>query len=192
MSGTPALTIRTGTHADAAALAAFGAETFRDTYAADVPAGALNAFIRRHFGVAMQSAELADPACRFLLAETGDDVVGYGLLRDDVPPPVAVRADRPLLLDRLYVASSAQGRGVGRALLAAVREEALARTRDVLWLSVWEHNHRAIAIYRHWGFLDVGGVAFDLAGEPQVDRVLVLSLEGTEPSHAAGEKQPGA
>jgi diamine N-acetyltransferase len=167
------VTIREGVRADAAVLAGFGAATFRVAYASDVPIAALDDFIARTFGVALQMSELNDPACRFLLAEIDDDLVGYALL-EAAAPPSGVPGDQPVLLNRLYVAPVAQGRGVGGALLDRALRESRAKGQDVLWLSVWEHNHRAIAVYRRWGFVDVGEIAFDLAGEPQLDRVLAL------------------
>jgi diamine N-acetyltransferase len=167
------VTIREGVCNDAAVLAEFGAATFREAYASDVPVAALDDFIARTFGVALQMAELNDPACRFLLAELHGDLVGYALL-EEAAPPAGVPGDRPVLLNRLYVAPAAQGSGVGGALLDRALREAGAKGQDVLWLSVWEHNHRAIAVYRRWGFVDVGEIAFDLAGEPQSDRVLAL------------------
>jgi diamine N-acetyltransferase len=167
------VTIREGERADAAVLAGFGAATFRAAYAIDVPAAALDDYIARTFGVALQLAELNDPACRFLLAELDDDLLGYALLQE-AAPSVDIPGDRPVLLDRLYVAPVAQGRGVGGALLDRALREVRAKGQDVLWLSVWEQNPRAIAVYRRWGFVDVGEIAFDLAGEPQLDRVLAL------------------
>jgi diamine N-acetyltransferase len=167
------VTIREGVRADAAVLAGFGAATFRTAYEIDVPAAALDDFIVHTFGIARQMAELNDPACRFLLAELDDDLVGYGLLEESAPS-IGLPGDRPVLLNRLYVAPVAQGRGVGGALLDRALRAARAKGHDVLWLSVWEHNHRAIAVYRRWGFVDVGEIAFDLAGEPQLDRVLAL------------------
>jgi diamine N-acetyltransferase len=175
MASSLAPQIRPGSPAAATALAAIGATTFRATYASDVPTEALESFVAGLFGVEAQAAELADPRCSFLLAALDDDLVGYSLVRD-APAPACVPGDSPLLLDRLYVEASAQGLGIGTALLTAVVETARSSGHDVVWLSVWEHNLRAIAIYARWGFVDVGEVAFDLAGEPQLDRVLALDL----------------
>jgi diamine N-acetyltransferase len=167
--------VRAGEDGDAAALAAFGADSFRATYEADVPAEALDAFVGRTFGEAIQAAELADPACRFLVAEDAAGLAGYLLLRDGAPPP-KVSADRPLLLDRFYVAPAAQGRGTGGALLRRAIDDAQAAGHDLLWLSVWERNVRAIAVYERWGFVPVGEITFDLAGVRQTDRLLALPL----------------
>jgi diamine N-acetyltransferase len=171
MTTSDRLVIRTGLPTDATALAGFGAATFRSTYAADAPTRALDAFVGRLFGDGVQAAELADPARRFLMAELGGDLVGYLLLHDTTAPP-GVPGDRPLLIDRFYVDVAVQGQGIGRALLDRAVRHARSRDYDPLWLSVWEQNHRAAAIYRRWGFVDVGEVGFDLAGVPQTDRLM--------------------
>lgn len=166
--------IRTGEARDAAVLAAFAADSFRTTYEADVPAEALDAFVSGTFGDAIQAAELADPACRFLIAEVDAGLAGYLLLRADAPPPPRLSGDHPLLLDRFYVAPIAQGRGIGGALLRRAIEEAQAGGHGLLWLSVWERNARAIAVYQRWGFAPVGEITFDLAGVRQTDQLLAL------------------
>jgi diamine N-acetyltransferase len=177
------VTIRPGTPDDAAALAAFGAATFRSAYAEAVPTAALEAFIGTVFGDDLQAEELRDPACAVSVAERDGRLLGYVLLRDATPPS-SVAGDRPLAISRLYVAADAQGKGVGAALLAPAISGAQARGHDLLWLTVWEHNPRAIAVYERWGFVDVGEVEFDLAGVSQTDRILVLRLgaETREPS----------
>lgn len=181
MAASDRLVIRAGLPTDAAALAGFGAVTFRSTYAADTPTQALDAFVHQVFGDELQAAELADPMCHFLVAELEDHLVGYLLLRDTTPPP-SVPGDRPLLIDRFYVDPSVHGQGIGRALLHRAVRHAQARDHDLLWLSVWEHNHRAIGLYRRWGFLAVGEIAFDLAGVPQTDRLLARSCGVAEAS----------
>jgi ribosomal protein S18 acetylase RimI-like enzyme len=169
------VTIRTARPEDAAVLATFGAATFRAAYAGDVPGPALDAFIDATFGVAAQAAELADPDGSCLIAEHDGEVVGY-LLSHRRPAPPAVTGARPLALDRLYVATPLRGRGIGRALLDVAGRAAVAGGHDVLWLSVWEANTRAIDVYRWWGFVDVGALDFDLAAVPQIDRLMVLDL----------------
>lgn len=54
--------IRPATGADAAALAALAARTFRETYTGLHDPGELAAYLARAFGPERQAAELADPA----------------------------------------------------------------------------------------------------------------------------------
>jgi GNAT superfamily N-acetyltransferase len=70
-------------------------------------------------------------------------------------------AARPLLnVHDLAVLPEFRGRGVGRALLAAVEEHARARGCAKLTLEVREDNARARGLYEQCGFRD-----FELAGQ---------------------------
>jgi diamine N-acetyltransferase len=173
--GTAPISIRRGVSDDAEALAALGEATFRDAYAADTADGAIDLFVARQFGHTAQRDELADPACRFLLAEADGYLVGYLLLRR-APAPAVVPGRRRLLVDRLYVLASWQDRGIGGSLLDRADQEARGSGHDVLWLSVWERNPRALAFYERRGFAAVGETHFDLAGVRQRDRLMVRRL----------------
>lgn len=175
MTRDPTVRVRHAEPSDAAELAELGGRTFRATYAADTPMNVLEAYIRRQFGVAQQRAELADPAFHTLLAERGGVLIGYALLHVSAPPIDTV-ADATIQMSRLYVDASEQGRGVGDALFTGAVDLAKRDGHHQMWLAVWERNVRAIAVYRRWGFADVGHMAFDLAGEMQTDRVLVLRI----------------
>jgi [ribosomal protein S18]-alanine N-acetyltransferase len=113
----------------------------------DVEAAA--ALERRLFGGAAWSAEtfwseLAQPSRWYVVAEGLDGALaGYaGLMVTGAEADVQTMA----------VASSAQGRGVGARLLAAVVEEAVARGATSLLLEVRADNAPAIGLYRRFGF----------------------------------------
>jgi diamine N-acetyltransferase len=109
------------------------------------------------------------------LAERDGRLLGYVLLRD-TRAPASVAGDRPLAISRLYVAPDAHRQGIGTALLTSAIRKARAGSHDCLWLSIWEHDPRAFAVYQRWGFVAAGEIAFDLAGVPRTDRLLVLHL----------------
>ena len=56
----------------------------------------------------------------------------------------------------LTVAPGAEGRGLARGLLDALVARCRDEHRALLWLEVRESNQRARAIYRRYGFEDVG------------------------------------
>jgi diamine N-acetyltransferase len=56
--------------------------------------------------------------------------------------------------------------------MTAVIERARQQGADQVWLGVWEHNPRAIAFYRKWGFSEVGDHIFPLGTDPQRDIVM--------------------
>jgi ribosomal protein S18 acetylase RimI-like enzyme len=81
-------------------------------------------------------------------------------------------------LQRLYVETELQGRGIGRALLdAALEHPRLARAPRV-HLQVWEENERAVRLYESAGFRRAGTTSFAI-GSGEVVEDLVMVLERT-------------
>lgn len=60
------------------------------------------------------------------------------------------------VMDGIFVAEEARGKGVGTALLQAVAEEARRRGYRQVRLDVVDSNPRARALYLHEGFKEVG------------------------------------
>ena len=163
-------------------LASLGARTFFDTYSGLVPDAALRAYVDDVFTPDRLRAELADPHTRVFVALGLRQPTGYALVRREPAPP-GVGGSNPLSMGRIYVDSAAQGSGTGSALFTRVLAEAAAHGHDRLWLTVWEHNTRAIAVYERWGFSDVGDVPFDFAGVGQTDRVMATKVPNLGDTH---------
>ena len=158
---------------DAGMLADLALRTFNDAFAGhplNRPED-MAAYTAAAFAPARVRAELADPAVEYLVAEVGGEPAGYAQLRYGPAEP-GVTADRPAELGRLYVEQRVLGRGVGPALMTAALAAAARRGCDVLWLGVWEHNPRAQAFYRKWGFGVVGSHTFLLGSDPQTDLLM--------------------
>ncbi len=169
------LEIRRGESADAAALAAFGAHTFLDTFGAANDPAHIDAYIDEAFGVAQQAAELADPATTILLATIDGTLVAYAQLRRGAAPDCVAHADT-IELQRFYLDRVAHGSGIASTLMQAVRSTAATLGARTIWLGVWERNPRAIAFYAKSGYVDVGSKTFDVGPDRQVDRVMIASL----------------
>lgn len=104
---------------------------------------------------------LADPACGevLLLGESGD--AGYLVLTRGFS---LEQGGHHALLDELYIAPAARGRGLGARALALAASRARRWGVDVLRLEVHHHNPRAKALYLRAGFVDGhrDTLAFDL------------------------------
>jgi ribosomal protein S18 acetylase RimI-like enzyme len=169
------LTIRPATPADAAALAAFGARTFRETFEPDNRADDVAAYVDAAYSVARQRTEIAHLGWTTLMAESSTDLVAFAQTREgDAPDEVSGPA--PIELLRFYVDRDWHGRGVAHPLMAAVFAAARARGARTLWLGVWERNARAIAFYHKQGFRDVGSHEFVLGTDHQIDRLMARRL----------------
>ena len=165
-------TIRAAEPGDAAALAAFAARTFRETFEADNTPEDMALHLKTSYGPELQAAELRDPGTVTLLAEDGRRLAGYSQLREN-PAPECVRGPEPIEIRRFYVDRAWQGRGVAQALMVASLEAAMQRGARTVWLAVWERNLRAQAFYRKCGFEDCGAKEFVLGQDRQTDRVMV-------------------
>ena len=80
---------------------------------------------------------------RFFIARLGDAAVGCGAvaLFDDYAE-----------VKRMYTRETARGRGVGRALLARIEEEARDAGKPMLRLETGIHQAAAIGLYEGYGF----------------------------------------
>lgn len=168
--------IRLAVPEDAAALAALAERTFRDTFAADNTPEDMTAHIAQSYSPVHQARELGDPAVTTLVStDSTGALTAYAQLRD-CTAPACVTGPAPLELGRFFVAADHHGKGVAQELMAAVLEAAVRRGAATLWLGVWEHNPRAQAFYRKFGFVDVGAHTFVLGSDPQIDRLMARSL----------------
>jgi ribosomal protein S18 acetylase RimI-like enzyme len=85
-------------------------------------------------------------------------------------------AEKPLEISRIYLRKTFWGKKLGSILLERCIAEAEKQNCDVIWLSVWQYNKRAIKFYEKFGFYQVGEHIFDLAGSPEIDFLMQKKL----------------
>jgi diamine N-acetyltransferase len=169
------MNIRHATIDDQPALTAFGARTFRETFAADNTPEDMAAYLEAAFGVAQQRAELTDRQARTLLGEVESTLIAYAQLRAG-PAPECVSGSSLVELVRFYVDRAWQGRGVAVALMDAAVDAAMTLGARTIWLGVWERNPRAIRFYAKHGFVDVGSHDFLVGQDRQTDRIMMRTI----------------
>ncbi|WP_017571236.1 ribosomal protein S18-alanine N-acetyltransferase [Nocardiopsis halotolerans] len=91
--------------------------------------------------------ELAEPTRHYLVAVSGDMVVGYAGLRF-VPPEGDVQT--------MAVSEQVWGHGVGSAMLTELLEQARERGVTHMFLEVRSDNPRAQRLYGRFGFVQIG------------------------------------
>lgn len=166
---------RTATAKDAKPLADLAEATFKDTFAAFNTPEDMDLHCRASYGEAIQLEEIGNPEMLTLVCGEGGRLTGFAQLRWGEKPP-CVAAEAPGEIQRLYVDKAWHGKGVAQELMTACIAAMRHRRTDTLWLGVWEHNPRAIAFYRKFGFVEVGDHVFPLGSDPQRDIVMARSL----------------
>ncbi len=156
------VTVRAATEADADAVREVGLQTWPATYGPI--AGA--AYVEQGLARWWSRDAVLDSIRRggVFVAEQDGAVVGMASLgeHDGVP-----------MLWKLYVVPSAQGAGVGAALLAAAIDS-LPSSADRLRLDHTEGNEQAAAFYRRKGFREVGRYPGAIQGPDEILMELLL------------------
>jgi ribosomal protein S18 acetylase RimI-like enzyme len=91
--------------------------------------------------VVARLGELVDPT----------DLPGFIALLDGQPAGLASYAVRGTECELVTIRSLREGRGIGRALLDAVRDAAIEAGCTRLWLITTNDNLRALELYQRWG-----------------------------------------
>ena len=172
--------IRPAVIADADALSAVAAATFKLACPPDMTEEAIAAFVAEHLTPDSFAGYLTDPERALLIAEEGGEPLGYTMLVFGEPYAEDVRAvvpQRPAAeLSKIYVLPEAAGTGLAGGLMEA--SVAIARNRGaaVLWLGTNQQNQRAQRFYAKSGFAHVGTRRFWVGDHWEDDDVFALTL----------------
>jgi diamine N-acetyltransferase len=160
--------IRFAVTRDAALIADLSHRTFYDTFAAANTRENMDKFMREQFSKELLMAEVGAAGNIFLLAECAGKPAGYARLREDNNPP-ELAGLQTLEIARIYAVQEMIGKGIGQALMQKSIAVARERTKQLVWLGVWEKNTRAIEFYRKWGFEKFREHPFLLGDDVQTD-----------------------
>lgn len=169
------VSIREAQRSDTLCLSVLAMQVFLDTYATQGVRVALAREVLATFAEARFYEALSDPSNRILIAERDQHLIGFAHVCFGARQALAPGKAQSELL-RLYVQEPFTSRGVGTRLLGAAEEVAAGMGTDVLWLTPWVYNNRAIAFYGRRGYADHGLTYFLFEGESHENRVLAKSL----------------
>ena len=93
-----------------------------------------------------------DPRYPVLVDESGGEVLGYASLSQWYDTPVYAHTAE----SSLYLAASAQGRGLGTTLMRALLDAARRLGHHVVLSRIWSENLPSIAMCRKCGYETVG------------------------------------
>ena len=158
-------------------MAQLAERTFRETFTVGNDPADVALHCAASFGPGIQAREIEDPDRVTIVADEDGELIGFAQLRLRAPK-ACVCAERPSELYRLYVSSRWHGRGVAQQIMDEVKATAARAGSDRIWLGVWEHNPRALAFYRKYGFEVVGDHVFRFGTEYQTDLIMVAEVDG--------------
>lgn len=162
--------LRPASAEDALCLSVLAMQVFLDTYATQGIRPAIAREVLSGYSEPVFARANASEGVRISVAELAGHLIGFAEVQVGATQALAPgRAQSELL--RLYVQEPFTGKRVGTPLLAEAERLALEAGTEVLWLTPWAHNHRAIGFYASRGYSDCGCTHFTFEGEVYENRV---------------------
>ncbi len=157
------ITVRKAGARDAATIALLGRLTFRETfgYLYERHEDELDAYLDQTFSVAKIALSLSKPQNQYWLALLDDLPVGYAKLKY---PSANALIEEPATaqLQKIYVLSEFIAHKIGRGLIEACMDGAVAAGAKTVWLTVLDSNDRAIGFYERQGWARIGNSSFTI------------------------------
>jgi diamine N-acetyltransferase len=166
-------------HADAShasVLAKLALDTFCESFEKLNNPDDFWAYTNDAFQTAKIENEILEPGSLYVLACVNNELAGYARVRQSAEVNGQFPGKKTLELQRIYALQKFIGKGVGKALMNYCLELARKQSAEVIWLGVWEHNHRAQTFYKKLGFEQFGSHVFMLGKDAQTDILMKLNL----------------
>lgn len=140
---------------DIAAVSKLARSVWQATYPALITQAQIDAMLADRYAAERIREQLDAPGQAWRVARQGGVPVGFAH---------ALLEDAGCKLDKLYVRTDLQRRGIGAALLREVEDWARHHQCPRLWLQVNRGNTQAIRAYEKYGFRIVESRVFDIGG----------------------------
>lgn len=151
-------------------------KTFYETFAPMNTAEDMENYLATSFDEAKFRRELSDSNTEFFFVYSGEELAGYMKL-NEAPSQSDVNDKTSLEIERIYVLSKYQGKGLGALLMDKAISIAKERGKEYIWLGVWEKNEKALAFYKKHGFHKIGEHSFVIGSDIQTDHLMRLDLK---------------
>lgn len=151
-------------------------ETYNETYSHLNTPENMHDYLENAFSTAQLKKELDNEHSTFFLLLENDAIAGYLKVNVDNAQTQQVSNENALEIERIYVKSNFQDRGLGRILLNKGIEIARDKNKHNVWLGVWNKNKTAIDFHKNMGFEVEGEYSVFVGDEEHVNYIMVKSL----------------
>ena len=120
--------------------------------------------------------EFSDKNTFFYFAYCNNVLAGYLKLNFKDAQKKAVLKGKAYEIERIYILKAYQGRGLGTQLFNKAIEIGKGKGYKMVWLGVWEFNHKALKFYEKKGLKAFHSHTFQLGNESQNDILMQLKF----------------
>lgn len=154
--------------------------TFRDAFESQNDPEDFRRYLETAFSPRQLRAEWEHPHTRFYFAWSGDRLAGYCKLNTD-SAQTELQEPGGLEIERIYVTTAFQGRGMGSRMLEEITNLARGAGKRYVWLGVWQKNPGAIRFYERHGFTIFGEHPYYIGSDRQMDWMMRCELDVPAP-----------
>lgn len=168
-------TIKPITTSDVEKLQKVSRETFKATFDPYTAPNDMVRFLEEDYETVKLVKEIENPNSSFYFLMVQNEIAGYLKINVGDAQTEHLR-ENALEVERIYLRSSFQHRGLGNVLLDFAEKTAREEGKDYMWLGVYEKNVPAQHFYKRHGFSKVSQHTFQVGSDPQTDWLLVKKL----------------
>lgn len=150
-------------------------QTFTETFGHHNTQQELDDFFEEAYSLEVLTRELSDPNCQHYFLRIDNQLAGYLKLNQGAAQ-TEQELENAFEIQRIYLLQDFQGRGLGKILFEFALEKAEQSNCNWVWLGVWEHNQKAQALYKKYGFEKFGQHEFAVGDKIDVDWLLKRPL----------------
>ena len=156
-------------------LRALSIKTYYETFAHLNTEEDMAAYLDDAFNVEKLRGEFNDEHSEFYFLYDNEVLAGY-LKVNEAPSQTELNEKTSLEIERIYVSSEFQGKGLGQFLMEQAVAMAVERQKQFVWLGVWEKNEKAIRFYKKNEFYEIGTHSFFMGEDEQTDYIMRKDL----------------
>ncbi len=165
------ITFRKGNPKDINELQGLSITTFTHAFENQNDPKDFQAYLTKAFSKEQLLSELKDPNTSFYFVSHRGTPVGY-FKTNIFEAQNELQEPEGMELERIYVNSLFQGKGIGLRILSFVESLAQKEGKTYLWLGVWEHNTKAIRFYERYGYMKFDTHPYYIGNDEQTDWLL--------------------
>lgn len=158
---------------DLEALVEISLKTFVDAFEKDNNPEDFRDYINVAFAEKTILEQLSNPNSSFYFLYLDQQLAGYYKL-NEYDAQSELMADDIMELERIYVLSAFQNKGLGAFMLNEAIQIAINKKKKSLWLGVWQENNEAVRFYEKHGFVKFGTHPYYIGKDRQTDWLMQI------------------
>lgn len=151
-------------------------QTFKETFEAKNTEDDMAIYLKHNLSKKKLNAEFSDRNTSFYFAYCDEVLVGYLKLNFKDAQKKVVLKGKAYEIERIYILKAHQGRGFGTQLFNEALGIGRGKGYKLMWLGVWELNHKALKFYKKKGLKAFDSHIFQLGNDSQTDILMQLKF----------------